>query len=284
MTRFRLAALSLACLAGLLGCQARGPAPVQPPKADAPTGLTFKGRLVVQPGTYRLQSYPDLHGDYRSDGAPGIRGYQADDVATYTARLYSRLPAEADFGATPVTTVNAARPDALFYLANLKPELHYRLVIEAYDATNQLINATESSKVDFDTVASGGVYETANDLVPVPVTLLDKPFSGSLDVTREIADGFHGVRIELFEDSGQGAASGSALASADLVGTGIGQITFENLAHDKAYFIRSRIASSSFNDLIEASLATTVVDVDDYASVSQTLATLTLPVYPPVDN
>lgn len=279
MPRLRVAALSLACLAAVVGCQARGPAATLP-GTQASAGLTFTGRLDVRAGGYRLKTL-DAFGDYRSDGTRSLHPYEADQVASYVAFLYREAEASGTFAGEPVaSTVIAPVGNLAFSLANLRPDAYYRVVIEARNAAQELINATATSKVEFNTVASGplGVYESANQFASIPVTLLDQPFSGSLDVVREISPAHHGMRVELFEADAAGAASGDALASADLVGTGLGVVTFDALDYHKSYLVETRLATGTTpHDLEASSLATAVIDVDDYASTSERLATLTLP-------
>lgn len=285
MTRARVAALSLACLATLLGCQARGPAPVQAPKAAAPAGLTLSGRLVVKPGGYRLQGpnqgCTPSDQDYRYDGCRTFIGYTQEDVASYVLQLYAG-EASTTIDPTAVASVTLVAESVSstqdFTLQDLRHDVYYRLVVEAYDDAGQLINVTASSTVEFDTVASGGVYETAGDDIQtaIEVYLIDRPFSGSLDVTRSIGPDYFGASIELFEANNQGEASGAALVSQTFEGTGTAQVTFTNLDYNKRYLIASRMASPTLSNLIDDSLATALVVVDDYASVSETLATLTL--------
>jgi hypothetical protein len=271
--RFRLAALALSALAALVGCQARGPA-APTPLREAPGGITLKGRLAVKGGAYKLQT---SFGDYRSDGNPSLLPYGPGDVALYIAHLYGRQDASLPF--TPIASTAIDPGAAAFDLNNLKPDRYYRVVIEAYDVASRTINATETSKVDFDTLASSvtGIYENVDMDVTIPVTLLDQPFSGSLDVTRVIDDSYAGMRLELQEADAQGAASGDIIASADVVGTGVGQVTLENLDYNKRYLVTTHLKPPT-GPLDPNTVATAVVDVDDYASKSETLATLTLPV------
>jgi hypothetical protein len=274
-------------LAALPGCHGRA-VPAAAPRAEAPAPLTFVGHLDVELGGYHLAACTDPASntfggtDYRSDCVRSLKPYEADQIATVVVSLYAKDTAGDPYGATPVATSTFRFYPAginTFTLGNLKHDTHYRVVAEAYNAASQLINATPSSLVEFDTVATAatGLYTTGTSQT-VPVRLLDQPFSGSLDVTREIGEGYHGMLVELHEARADGTASGDAIASADLVGTGVGQVTFERLDYNKAYVVRTRKrAATGPLTPIDATDASAVVRVDDYASASQVLATLTLP-------
>jgi hypothetical protein len=212
------------------GCASPLPGRVTAPERAGAGPIPLRIHPVVQGGGYRLRAFT---------------GWQAQDVATVTARLYDLS------GTTPLEVASAAldtSQDRLFSpgnashsggfdLGGLQHGREYRVELRAYRTdgnASQAIGVDADSSATFDTYDVNGEYPTAKD-VKLPLVLMARPFPGLLDVVVDgvAAQDFMVVTLSPLEGAqGQPVATTVALS-----GAGSATLAFGDLEPNATYVV-----------------------------------------------
>jgi hypothetical protein len=211
------------------GCASPLPGRVTAPERGGAGPIPLRIHPVLQGGGYRLRAFT---------------GWQAQDVATVTARLYDLS------GTTPLEVASAAldtSQDRLFSPGNASHSggfdlggLHhgreYRVELRAYRTNgnaSQPISVDEESSAVFDTDDVNGEYPTTKD-VRLPLVLMDRPFPGLLDVVVDGVAEQDFMRVVLRPLEG---AQGDPIATTVLTGVASATLSFGELEPNATYVV-----------------------------------------------